>query len=40
LYKANQGHYYYGDAAWSHVDEKTGIDLKTILEKIAQERGD
>lgn len=38
LYKANQGFYYYGDAAWEHVREKTDIDLLTILQKIAQER--
>jgi len=32
------GQYYYGDAAWSYVRDKTAIDLKQILEKIADER--
>ena len=35
LYKANNGQYFYGDAAWQHVENKTGIKLKAILEKIA-----
>lgn len=38
LYKANNGFYYQGDAAWEHLHEKTEINLKAILEKIAQER--
>jgi hypothetical protein len=41
LYKANNGYYYYGDSAWEHVLEKTDVDLKSILEKIAEEnKGD
>jgi hypothetical protein len=38
LYKANNGFYYYGDAAWEHLRERTQQDLKAILEKIADER--
>jgi hypothetical protein len=38
LYRANQGHYYYGESAWQHLKEKTDIDLRTILESVANER--
>lgn len=38
LYKGIGGHYYFGDSAWQYVEERTGIDLKAILEKIATER--
>ena len=38
LYEGVDGQYYYGDAAWSYVRDKTAIDLKQILEKIAEER--
>jgi hypothetical protein len=38
LYKANQGYYYFGDSAWHHLYEKTDIDLRTILQRIADER--
>lgn len=37
LYKAMNGEYYYGDAAWSYVTGYTGVDLKSILESIAEE---
>jgi len=37
LYKGIGGQYYYGDSAWNYVKDRTGIDLKNILEKIAQE---
>jgi len=37
LYKGIGGHYYYGDSAWYYVKDRTGIDLKNILEKIAKE---
>lgn len=37
LYKGIGGYYYYGDDAWSYVKDRTGVDLKNILEKIAQE---
>lgn len=35
LYKGIGGEYYCGDSAWKYVQEKTGVDLKNILEKIA-----
>jgi len=38
LYEGVGGQYYYGDAAWSYVRDKTAIDLKEILEEIADER--
>ena len=38
LYKGIGGQYYYGDSAWEYVKERTGIDLKDILEKIAKEK--
>lgn len=38
LYEGVGGEYYYGDAAWSYVRDKTAIDLKGILEEIANER--
>lgn len=37
LYKANDGYYYHSSAAWSHVYQETGVDLKALLEAIAQE---
>lgn len=37
LYAGVAGKYYYGDRAWEYVREQTGIDLKTILEKLAEE---
>lgn len=38
LYEGVGGQYYYGDAAWAYVADKTKIDLKAILEEIAAER--
>jgi len=38
LYAGVGGEYYHGDAAWAYVRDKTGIDLKGILEEIADER--
>jgi hypothetical protein len=38
LYEGVGGEYYFGDAAWNYVRDKTGIDLKGILEEIANER--
>lgn len=38
LYQGIGGHYYYGDSAWKYVFERTGVDLKAILEQIANER--
>jgi hypothetical protein len=38
LYQGIGGRYYYGDAAWTYIHEKTGVNLKAILEQIANER--
>ena len=38
LYAGVEGEYYYGERAWQYVQERTGVDLKTILETIANER--
>ncbi|MCI0557980.1 MAG: ApaLI family restriction endonuclease [Nitrososphaera sp.] len=38
LYEGVGGEYYHGDAAWDYVRERTGINLKEILEQIAAER--
>ncbi len=37
LYNGIGGEYYYGDSAWEYVKNRTNIDLKNILEKIAKE---
>ena len=37
LYTGVGGEYYYGDKAWEYVEEQTGIDLRAILEKLAEE---
>lgn len=39
LYHGIGGKYYHGEAAWEYVRKRTGIDLKAILEQIADERG-
>ena len=39
LYAGIGGAYYFGDAAWAYVHERTGIGLKGILEVIAAQRG-
>lgn len=38
LYKANHGFYYSGPAAWQHLEEKTGVNLYAVLQKIVEER--
>jgi hypothetical protein len=38
LYKGIGGAYYHGEAAWEYVRSRTGIDLRAILEEIADER--
>jgi hypothetical protein len=38
LYKGIGGTYYCGDAAWSYVEVKTGVNLKKILENLANEQ--
>lgn len=35
LYAGLNGQYYFGDSAWQYIIEKTGINLKEILEHIA-----
>jgi hypothetical protein len=37
LYRGINGEYHYGDNAWHYVKNRTGIDLKIILEQIAKE---
>ncbi len=37
LYSGIGGHYYYGDSAWEYVKTRTGVDLKDILELLAEE---
>ncbi len=37
LYKGIGGEYYYGDNAWNYVKDRTTVNLKNILEKIAKE---
>jgi hypothetical protein len=39
LYAGVGGRYYFGDTAWLYVHERTGIDLKSILEELAIEKG-
>lgn len=38
LYNGIGGEYYCGDGAWRYVKNRTNIDLKKILEKIAKEK--
>ena len=38
LYLGFKGEYYFGDDAWEHIYQKTGVDLKGILVKIAKEK--
>lgn len=38
IYRSVQGEYYFGKAAWVAVEEKTGINLLEILEKIASQK--
>ncbi len=37
LYKAVNGQYHYGDTAWHFISNRTGVDLKGILKKLAGE---
>lgn len=37
LYKANNGFYYSGNEAWSHLKAQTDVDLYAILKSIAEE---
>ena len=38
LYAGVEGEYYGGDNAWEYLQQYTGVDLKTILTEIADER--
>lgn len=38
LYKGMNGEYYFGDTAWGFIDNYTGVRLKDILIRIAQEK--
>lgn len=38
LYKGAGGRYYYADSAWTYVKTETGINLKRIIEELAEER--
>jgi hypothetical protein len=37
LYQGVNGQYYYGDAAWQYVEQRTGVALFQILQLLAQE---
>ena len=37
LYKGVNGQYYFGNAAWDYVRQRTGVDLFAILKTLAQE---
>ncbi len=37
LYKGAGGEYHWGKNAWDYVEERTGVNLKGILETIAEE---
>jgi len=37
LYGGLDGEYHFGDSAWEFVKERTDIDLKAILEELAEE---
>jgi len=37
LYEGMDGKYYFGDSAWDFVKKRTDIDLKAILEELAEE---
>jgi len=38
LYRSVGGHYVYGDAAWQYVKDRTQVDLRAILEELANEK--
>lgn len=37
LYEGVDGRYYYGAAAWNYIRDRTGADLKVILEELVAE---
>lgn len=38
LYAGIGGEYHFGDDAWGYVNRRTGVDLKAILERLADEK--
>ena len=38
LYSGCKGEYHVADDAWEYISQKTGVDLKGILEKIAKDK--
>jgi len=38
LYRGLNGYFYFGDNAWNYLKNRTNIDLKLILEKLAKEK--
>ena len=38
LYAGVGGEYYFGDTAWEYIEKMTGVNLLSILERIAAER--
>lgn len=36
LYEGLGGQYYFAEAAWDYVKNMTGIDLKSMLEELAE----
>jgi hypothetical protein len=37
LYRGVNGQYYFGDAAWQYMKDRTGVNLLAILKKLAKE---
>ena len=37
LYKGVNGKYFFGDAAWKYIRQRTGVDLLNILKQLAKE---
>ncbi|WP_163151443.1 ApaLI family restriction endonuclease [Anoxybacillus sp. MB8] len=37
LYMGVNGYYYYGDSAWQYIEDTTDVNLKQILERIAED---
>lgn len=37
LYEGLGGKYYFADSAWKFIESTTGVDLKSILEELAEE---
>lgn len=37
LYEGMDGEYHFGDAAWTYVKDRTGVDLLAILKELADE---